>query len=301
MTNQDSMVAALQEQGVPCVVQEPLSGHTTFHIGGPAAVFCAPQTAEQLRCALALCKEKNVRHYLLGKGSNILFSDEGFDGVVIQIGETLGGVNAEGTLITAGAGEPLAKVCIAAEENGLTGMEFAYGIPGNVGGAVYMNAGAYGGEMKDILESVSFYDENGLERTLPVCDLALGYRTSVFEKQPWCIKSASFRLQQGEKAEIHALMQDYAHRRADKQPLDMPSAGSTFKRPVGAYAGALIEQCGLRGHAVGGAAISTKHCGFVVNTGNATCAEVLALADEVCQTVKRETGFTLEKEVRVVK
>ena len=195
----------------------------------------------------------------------------------------------------------LAKVCIAAANEGLSGLEFAYGIPGCVGGAVYMNAGAYGGEIKDVLACATFLDETGAERTLQAGELQLGYRTSVFEREPWCILSATFTLREDDTGPIRERMADYARRRMEKQPLDMPSAGSTFKRPEGAYAGALIDQCGLRGYAIGGAQVSQKHCGFIVNTGNATCADVLCLADTVCKIVTDETGFRLEKEVRVVK
>ena len=192
-------------------------------------------------------------------------------------------------------------MCIAAAYEGLSGLEFAYGIPGCVGGAVYMNAGAYGGEIKDVLACATFLDETGAERTLQAGELQLGYRTSVFEREPWCILSATFTLREDDTGPIRERMADYARRRMEKQPLDMPSAGSTFKRPEGAYAGALIDQCGLRGYAIGGAQVSQKHCGFIVNTGNATCADVLCLADTVCKIVTDETGFRLEKEVRVVK
>lgn len=301
LTDWSSVAAALREQDIECVQDELLSRHTTFKIGGCAKLFCAPRTWQELKTVLSVCRECSARFYLLGKGSNMLFSDDGFDGAVVHIGEVLGGISVDGTRVTAQAGTPLAKVCVAAAQRRLAGLEFAYGIPGNVGGAVYMNAGAYGGEMKDVLESVTFLDETGHEQTLPVAQLNLAYRTSVFESKPWCILSAVFRLQEGEQSNIEALMQDYAARRADKQPLDMPSAGSTFKRPVGAFAGALIDQCGLRGFAIGGAAVSQKHCGFVVNTGNATCADVLALTDEVCRVVTEKTGFVLEKEIRVVK
>lgn len=203
--------------------------------------------------------------------------------------------------MTAGAGALLAHVCLAAAEAGLAGLEFAYGIPGCVGGGVYMNAGAYGGEMKDILENATFFDDQLREVTLSAADLHLGYRTSAFELMPWCILRASFLLEPGNADEIRERMRDFAQRRVDKQPLDMPSAGSTFKRPKGAYAGALIDKCGLRGYAVGGAAISEKHCGFVVNKGGATCADVICLTDTVAKIVKEQTGYTLEREIRVVR
>lgn len=295
------LIQDLQRQGISTREREPLSRHTTFKIGGPAAVFCEPETEEQLAAALRSCKKAGARCYLLGKGSNILFADEGFDGVVLCLGRLPGRIRHEGDTLWAGAGESLARVCVAAAKAGLSGMEFAYGIPGSVGGAVYMNAGAYGGEIKDVLQAVTFLDETGGEHTLPAAQLQLGYRTSVFEQRPWCVLRAQFGLAPGDPEEIGARMREYAERRAEKQPLDLPSAGSTFKRPAGAFAGALIQQCGLRGFSVGGAAISEKHCGFVVNQGGATCADVLALTDEVCRIVREKTGYALEKEIRVVR
>ena len=210
-------------------------------------------------------------------------------------------VTVEDSRVFAGAGASLRSLCTAAQAHGLAGLEFAYGIPGSVGGAVYMNAGAYGGEIKTVLCQASFLDETGALRTLPAADLQLGYRTSIFEKQPWCILEAVFALQPGDPSAIAAKMADLLGRRKEKQPLDVPSAGSTFKRPQGAYAGQLIEQCGLRGFRVGGAQVSEKHCGFVVNADNATCADVVSLTDQVRRMVKEKTGFTLEREIRVVK
>ena len=202
----------------------------------------------------------------------------------------------------AGAGRSLAALCREVCAQGLTGLEFAYGIPGTVGGAVYMNAGAYGGEIKGVIESAACLDEALRLTCLPAADLALGYRTSVFETRPWCILEASFTLTRdpGGPGAVSARMEDYMARRRAKQPLDLPSAGSTFKRPAGCFAGQLIEECGLRGFRVGGAAVSEKHCGFVVNTGGATCADVLRLTDEVRRIVLEKTGHTLEREIRVV-
>lgn len=289
------------EQNIPCFQNELLSKHTSFKIGGAAKFFCRPQNTAQLCAVLQECKKNNIRIYFLGNGSNILFADEGFEGVVIHIAQGFDEISVHDNIVTAGAGAPLSKVCLAAGGAGLTGLEFAYGIPGCVGGAVYMNAGAYGGEIKDCLHSVSFLDENCMVRTFTAENLALGYRSSIFEAKPWCILSASFELSHDNQSEIRARMDDFARRRTEKQPLDKPSAGSTFKRPQGAFAGALIDQCGLRGYSVGGAAISEKHCGFIINQNNATCADVLQLADEVCAKVTKETGYTLEKEIRVVK
>lgn len=297
----DEIMARFGQLSIPARANEPMSEHTTFRIGGPAKVFCTPNSQVQLAQAITTCREFGVKYYLLGRGSNVLFSDEGYEGVIIQVGSKLGEISVQDQRITAGAGALLAHVCLAAAEAGLAGMEFAYGIPGCVGGGVYMNAGAYGGEMKDVLEKVTFFDDQLREVTLSVKDLRLGYRTSAFELMPWCILNATFLLEPGKPEEIRERMRDFAQRRVDKQPLDMPSAGSTFKRPKGAYAGALIDKCGLRGYAVGGAAISEKHCGFVVNKGGATCADVICLTDTVAKIVKEQTGFTLEREIRVVR
>ena len=298
---------ALGNADLPFTEQEPLAPHTTFRIGGAARFWLTPKNTAQLREMLALCRAHGVRRYLLGNGSNTLFSDEGFDGAVID----LRGIDApvvcepqpDGTtVLTVSAGSTLGRLCAEAQSRGLTGLEFACGIPGTVGGAVYMNAGAYGGEMKDVLTEVTFLNEDGTLCTLPAAELALGYRTSVFEQHPeWCILSARVRLTAGDKDAITAQMQDFLQRRRDKQPLEWPSAGSTFKRPQGAFAGKLIEDCGLRGLQVGGAQISEKHCGFVINRGGATCADVLALTEQVKRVVREKTGFVLEREIRVVK
>ena len=291
-----ALCAALTAQQLPFAQGEPLAPHTTFKIGGPAAFWCTPRDAEQLRRTLQLCRENGVRVYLLGNGSNTLFDDAGFDGAVIDMrglsGMENSGLDTDAVRITAGAGQTL----------GLTGLEFACGIPGTVGGAVYMNAGAYGSELKDVLESVTFLDSDLQLRTLPAADLAMGYRTSIFEQNPdWCILSATVVLHRGDGAAVLARMQELLGKRREKQPLEWPSAGSTFKRPQGAFAGKLIEDCGLRGFTVGGAQISEKHCGFVINRGGATCADVVALTEQVRQIVEARTGFVLEREIRVVK
>lgn len=295
-----ALVRALWAEQLPVMQDEPLSRHTTFKIGGPAAVFCLPETPAQLLRTVELCRDAGVRIYLLGNGSNTLFSDAGFGGAVICTVEMKRPVQVTGTRLTAAAGASLANVCREALRHSLTGLEFAFGIPGTVGGAVYMNAGAYGGELKQVLARVSFLNHELKLETLPVDRLALGYRTSRFETEGGLILEAEFQLQQGNSADIEAKMQDLMTRRREKQPLELPSAGSTFKRPQGAFAGALIEQAGLRGFAVGGAAVSTKHCGFVVNTGGATCADVLRLTDEIIRIVYEKTGYRLEREIRVV-
>ena len=298
---------ALGNAGLPFTEQEPLAPHTTFRIGGAACFWLTPKNTAQLREMLALCRAHGVRRYLLGNGSNTLFSDEGFDGAVIDLRGIDEPVTCEtqpdgAAVLTVSAGATLGRLCAEAQKRGLAGLEFACGIPGTVGGAVYMNAGAYGGEMKDVLTEVTFLNETGVLCTLPAAELALGYRTSVFEQHPeWCIVSARVRLTAGDKDAITAQMQDFLQRRRDKQPLEWPSAGSTFKRPQGAFAGKLIEDCGLRGLQVGGAQISEKHCGFVINRGGATCADVLALTEQVKKVVLEKTGYVLEREIRVVK
>ena len=304
----------LQAEKIRFVENESLAAHCTFKIGGPADVFARPETEEQLCRVIALCKACDVKYYLLGNGSNILFEDAGYRGVVVDttalkmgIGflENVSHLGAEpGAVydaVIAGAGLKLSALCKAALDSSLTGLEFAYGIPGTVGGAVYMNAGAYGGEMKDVLTTVQYLTAEGEVKEAAASELDLRYRHSIFEENGGCILSAQFALTPGEPEAIRAKMDELMAKRLDKQPLDKPSAGSTFKRPVGAFAAALIDQCGLRGYRHGGAAVSKKHCGFVVNLGGASCADVLALCEEVRTIVKEKTGYDLEKEIRVVR
>lgn len=277
-----------------------MSRHTTFRIGGPAELFAAPDTLERLEQLLAVCREEHIPYLILGKGSNLLVGDRGIPGLTVSM-ENLSQIAAEGETIKAQAGAALSAVCAAARQGGLTGLEFAYGIPGQVGGGVYMNAGAYGGELKDVLTAVDFLDEDGTRRTLTVDELELSYRHSRFTGRSCVILSADFRLKtdpDGPQA-IGGRMEDILRRRKEKQPLEWPSAGSAFKRPEGAYAAALIDQCGLKGLQIGGARVSEKHAGFVINAGGATCADVLALIDRVRAIVREKTGFLLEPEVRV--
>ena len=304
MTNLDPIVRALREQlpELEILEYEPMRAHCSFRIGGPARALVRPASAEETAAVCRIVRDGGAQPLLIGNGTNLLITDGDVDRIVVQMGERMADVaRTDATHLRAGAGIPLARLAQAALGYGLAGLEFAHGIPGSLGGAVSMNAGAYGGEIKDVLACATFLDETGAERTLQAGELQLGYRTSVFEREPWCILSATFTLREDDTGPIRERMADYARRRMEKQPLDMPSAGSTFKRPEGAYAGALIDQCGLRGYAIGGAQVSQKHCGFIVNTGNATCADVLCLADTVCKIVTDETGFQLEKEVRVVK
>ena len=294
----------LQAAGILYKENEPLSAHCTFRIGGPADLFVMPRDEDQLCQTVQFCKQAEIRYYLLGNGSNILFADEGFRGAVIDVSAEAAGMglsiyqNADGDYISAPAGLKLSELCKFALQHGYTGLEFAYGIPGTVGGAVYMNAGAYGGEMKDVLEAVSYLTADGRWVDSEASELDFSYRHSAFEENDACILGAVLHLEKGDPDAIKARMNELMQKRIDKQPLDKPSAGSTFKRPAGAFAAALID---LRGYRHGGAAVSDKHCGFVVNLGGATCADVLALCDEVRAIVKEKTGYDLEKEIRVVK
>lgn len=299
--NLEELKAQLDAAGIPYWENEPLAEHCTFKIGGPARLFVMPQEEENLCKAVSLCRDSGLPYYLLGNGSNILFADEGWSGVVLDVSALKTPIQREGCTFRVGAGVLLSSLCREALRAGLTGLEFAYGIPGTVGGAVYMNAGAYGGEVKDVLTRVRYLNQQGQIVCAEAAELDLSYRHSIFEENGGCILSAEFSLTPGDPAEIQAKMDDLMGRRRDKQPLDKPSAGSTFKRPAGAFAGALIDQCGLRGYRHGGAAISEKHCGFVVNLGGASCADVLALCDEVRAIVQEKTGYLLEKEIRVVK
>ena len=283
--------------------EEPLAAHTSFRIGGPAEVMAFPSSLAELQALLRLSAQEGIRVRLLGAGTNILAPDGGVRGLVIVTSGALTGLSMpDAAHIEAMSGVTMARLACFARDNGLTGLEFACGIPGTVGGAVYMNAGAYGSELKDVLESVTFLDSDLQLRTLPAADLAMGYRTSIFEQNPdWCILSATVVLHRGDGAAVLARMQELLGKRREKQPLEWPSAGSTFKRPQGAFAGKLIEDCGLRGFTVGGAQISEKHCGFVINRGGATCADVVSLTDQVKAIVLQKTGYTLEREIRVVK
>ena len=289
------------QQGIAYAANEPLKKYTSFHIGGPAALFCRPADQAQLAGLLNFCRRQGVRSFVLGMGTNVLFSDEGYEGAVISTRGMREEIGGEGDCLTAGCGVPLNRLCQAAAGRGLSGLEFAYGIPGSLGGGIYMNAGAYGGEMKDVLEEVRFLDEEGCVRTLPAGELGLGYRASVFAQKPWYILEARLRLKPAPADQVQKKMEELLARRKEKQPLEYPSAGSTFKRPEGAFAAALIEQCGLKGYRVGDAAVSEKHSGFVVNLGQATCEQVLQVARDVQRIVQEKTGYLLEKEIRVIR
>ncbi len=290
-----------EKHGIKYLEQEALSRHTSFKIGGPAEIFVKPDSAEQISAIVNFCCENNIPLLPLGKGSNVLVSDDGIDGVVMYFGNDFGKIELiDEETVYCEAGTGLAALCNFALENGLTGLEFAYGIPGSVGGAVFMNAGAYGGEIKDVILYADHVDKNGKAGRFTGEELMMSYRHSAYSAKEYFITGAAFKLEKGDKTEIKAKMDDLLGRRFDKQPMDKPSAGSTFKRPEGAFASALIDQCGLKGYRVGGAEVSTKHAGFVVNTDGATCADVLQLIKDVQEKVKNDTGFFLEPEVEIL-
>ena len=278
----------------------PMSRHTTFRIGGPADYYVTPHSKEEIRDVIQACREAQIPYYILGNGSNLLVGDKGYRGVVIQIFKNFSDIQVEGLGIRAKAGALLSRIAKTAMTNGLTGMEFAAGIPGTLGGAVMMNAGAYGGEMKDILKEAVVLTENGEFLTLTAEELELGYRTSVIAKKRYFVLEAKLALKKGASEEIQAIMEDLHGRRVSKQPLEYPSAGSTFKRPAGYFAGKLIMDAGLRGFSVGDAQVSEKHCGFVINKGRATAEDVRNLMDEVIRKVQETSGVTLEPEVKML-
>ena len=280
------------------VFREPMSRHTTFRIGGPAEIFLMPESFEQIRDILLLCRQEQLPYFVLGNGSNLLVSDSGYRGVIIQMDRNMGDIKLEGTEIRACAGALLSSIAAVARKASLTGFEFAGGIPGTLGGAAVMNAGAYGGEMKDVLREVTVMTKDGEILILPAERLEMGYRTSIIRKAGYLVLEAVISLEPGDPREILDRTKELAEKRTEKQPLDYPSAGSTFKRPEGYFAGKLIMDSGLRGYRVGGAQVSEKHCGFVINTGDATAKDVRELMDHVIRTVKEKYGVTLEPEVK---
>lgn len=318
--------------------QEPLAAHTTFRIGGPAAYYLVPESVGEVRDALAFARERKMPFYVLGRGSNMLFDDEGYDGVIIEIGRGLekmeadspeklpdvavhaegnahagGGAHAGGSVragenahaggsvrVTAQAGITMAAMAAGLAEKGLTGFEFAGGIPGTLGGGVAMNAGAYGGEIRDCIESATVMTESGEVMVLGREQLGLGYRTSIIQQESYIVLEGTFSFARGERGDILAKMKELNRKRRDKQPLEYPSAGSTFKRPEGYFAGKLIEDAGLRGYRVGDAQVSEKHCGFVVNRGHATAGEVRQLIQDVQDRVRERFQVELQPEVRIM-
>ncbi|MCI7814524.1 MAG: UDP-N-acetylmuramate dehydrogenase [Lachnospiraceae bacterium] len=282
-------------------VQEPMKSHTTFRIGGPADYFVTPHTADEIKRLILMCKRENIPYYVVGNGSNLLVSDRGIRGVVIQIFKNFNEIVLEESgVIRAQSGALLSKIANFAKEQHLAGFEFAGGIPGTVGGAVMMNAGAYGGEMKDVLKGATVLDREGNIFFLSKEELDLSYRHSIIGEKGYIVLEAWIALERGSKEAIEEKMEDFKLRRVTKQPLDCPSAGSTFKRPQGYFAGKLIMDAGLRGFSVGGAQVSEKHCGFVINKGNATSADVEELIREVQRIVKEKFGVELEPEIKKI-
>lgn len=292
----DKLIERLKNESIPYKENVRLRDYTTFQIGGNCPLAVSPETAAQMQTVTTWLLENDCPYFVLGKGSNILASDNGYDGVLI-LTQSLRTIEKNENTVRCGAGVSLSKLCAFAASHALSGLEFAWGIPGSVGGAVYMNAGAYGGEIVDVIKSATFLEEDGTIRTLPAEELDLSYRHSCFTGTKRIILEAEFSLHSDEKEAIQARMDDYIGRRTSKQPLDKPSAGSTFKRPKGGYASALIEQCGLKGFTIGGAQVSEKHSGFLVNCGDATAADMEALIHHVQRVVKEQTGFSLECEV----
>lgn len=280
--------------------EEPMKNHTSFRIGGPARYFLLPETEEELKRLLQYCKEENLPCFLLGNGSNLLVSDRGFDGAVIQLYTNYQGVEREGNCLHVKAGTLLSCVAKQAADWGLSGLEFASGIPGTIGGAVFMNAGAYGGEMQQIVSRIKVMNRSGEILFVEKEELRMGYRTSIVKEEGYIVLEVWLALQEKPQADILNKMEELKQARKEKQPLEYPSAGSTFKRPEGYFAGKLIMDAGLRGFRIGDAQVSEKHCGFVVNRGQATAAEVLELITQIQDKVQAEFGVKLELEVQTL-
>jgi len=301
MKNINSLIGALDAANIPYKTDLHLSEHSTFRIGGGAALALLPRSCEEMISAIKLVKGSGEKYAVIGNGSNILFSDAGYDGIII-LTEKMTRFSVKENRISAGCGLSFTRLAVIAKDSYLTGLEFAYGIPGTVGGAVYMNAGAYGGETRDVLDSaIVFNSADGNVKEYKNSDCGFDYRASVFAKNDdLTVLSADFLLKSGNQSEIVDKMSDLMSRRKEKQPLEFPNAGSTFKRPEGYFAGKLIEDSGLKGYRIGGAEVSLKHAGFIVNVGGATADDVLRLIDHVKETVLRNYGVTLECEIKYV-
>jgi len=297
----DELCSLCRELGCEYKLNEPLSRHTTFKIGGNAGMVAEINSEIQLVEIVKFLRKNNVKFFVLGKGSNILADDNGFDGVILKISDKFSEIKIQDeNLIYCTAGTSLSRLCMFALEHSYSGLEFAYGIPGSVGGALYMNAGAYGGEMKDIVKSCRYVDENGEYQEMNADEMQLSYRHSYFSGKKCVITSVTMELQKGDKTEIKAKMDELMQKRRDKQPLEFPSCGSTFKRPEGYFAAALIEECGLKGYTVGGAQVSEKHSGFVINRNNASFDDIMALVEHIKRTVKEQKGVELECEMLIL-
>ncbi len=294
----EGYIELLKKNNIQFSENEAMASHTSFKIGGGADLFVCPDSVDKLRFSLISAKETGLPYFILGNGSNLLVSDKGIEGVVLSTSCLKKLALLDEETVFAEAGATLASLCVFAKDNGLTGLEFAYGIPGSVGGALYMNAGAYGGDMSEVVssaESLSSDDFSPVTRN--ISDMNLGYRRSIYEENGEIITGVYFKLKKGDKAEIADAMNTFILRRKASQPLEFPSAGSTFKRPVGYFAAALIDECGLKGRAVGGAKVSEKHAGFVINAGGATCDDVLSLIEVIKNVVKEQKGVDLSTEV----
>ena len=297
------LINSLDERKISYRLNEPMRLYTTFKTGGPAELFIVPRDEDELKQILCFCSDTDTDYFVLGKGSNLLVSDDGIrNKAVIYIGDDFGYIKEiDDCTFEAGAGASVASICKYALSKSRSGLEFAYGIPGSVGGAAFMNAGAYGGEMKDVLTEITHLSPDMQIETISAADAELSYRHSVYKKNGCIVLSAKAKLSKDSKDNIKERMNDFLGRRKDKQPLEYPSAGSTFKRPEGYFAGALIQECNLKGKSVGGAQVSEKHAGFVINKDNATSTDILNLIDLIKNTVKTETGVTLEPEVIVLR
>ena len=303
MDQYEQLAAALRARCPELEIREwePMARHTTFRIGGPVRLMALPKTVGEAKKALQAAGEREIVPFFLRNGSNLLVADEGYDGFVLKLTGEMDQIQEINCHLVAGSAVLLSRLAVAALGRGLTGLEFAHGIPGSLGGAVTMNAGAYEGEMAQVISSVTCLTRTGEVETVPAADCGFSYRRSAFSGGTRLILRAEFSLSQGDPEEIRAKMEDLARRRKEKQPLEYPSAGSMFKRPAGHFAAALIDQCGLKGLTVGGAQVSEKHAGFVINRGGATCADVLALVEQVKERVLQQTGVELEMEVRVLR
>lgn len=289
-----------RENGIPCESDKPLAPLTTMKIGGACDRLVTVTSEKELLTAVDSCRSAGIPYFILGRGSNLLVSSQGYRGCVINLAPGESPVVINGNEVTAWAGAPLQRVCVLARDNSLTGLEFAYGIPGSVGGALFMNAGAYGGEMKDVVTSCRYIGADGGTHEMQAADMQLAYRSSIFSRGDHVITSVTMELHPGDKSEITARMDELMQRRRDKQPLNYPSCGSTFKRPEGYFAAALIEECGLKGFSIGGAQVSDKHSGFVINRDNATFEDVMAVVSEVRRVVLEKKGVELECEMLIL-
>lgn len=292
----DEIKLLCQEENCACLEGESLSKHTTFRIGGPCKLWVEISSLTGLQKLISFCSAQGISYVVMGNGSNILASDQGYDGVIFHIGKAYSAITVDGTKVVAQGGATLGKIGRLAIEERLSGMERLTGIPGTIAGGLFMNAGAYGAELKDVVTKAICVDQTGVVQKIAVSDMELGYRQSIFQKNGWIVAEVELELQTGEYGAIHDETEEYLKKRRAKQPLELPSAGSTFKRPEGSYASMLIDQCGLKGASVGDAQVSVKHAGFVVNNGSATCQDVLELCRFVQETVQEKTGYVLELE-----